>query len=133
MNNQQSETFRMLIIAGIGVILGFLTYEVMYYVNPFSPKATLSWIAAFVIGIVRQHALHRKFTFSHKGSYVKSLYKAFVVDVGALIFSTVLHLFLVEVLQFHHRWVWGICLLSTALISLIFLKTYVFKRSVSST
>lgn len=127
MTNKQSEIFRMFIIAGIGVVLGFLTYEVIYYFNSFSQKATLSWMIAFVIGIVRQHALHRYFTFAHKGSYVKSLYKAFVVDIGALVFSTVLHLFLVEVVHLHHRWVWGICLLSTALISLVFLKVYIFR------
>lgn len=124
---KQPETIRMLIIAAIGVILGFVTYEIVYYLNPFSPKATISWMLAFVIGIARQHALHRYFTFSHKGSYFKSLYRAYVVDVGALLLSTGLNWFLIEILELPHRLVWGICLLATGVISLVFLKRYIFK------
>jgi len=129
---KQSETVRMLIIAIIGVVLGFVTYEIVYYLNPFSPRATVSWALAFVIGIARQHALHRKFTFSHKGSYVKSLYKAYVVDIGALLLSTGLNWVLSEIVELPHRLVWGICLLCTALISLVFLKKYIFKVAVKS-
>jgi putative flippase GtrA len=58
---KQSQTIRMLLVAGVGVVLGFVTYEIVYVLNPFSPKATVSWTIAFVIGIARQHALHRKF------------------------------------------------------------------------
>ena len=123
------ETTRMLCIAGIGVILGFITYEIVYYLNPFSPKATVSWTIAFLIGVARQHALHRHFTFLHKTSYFKSLYRAYVVDIGALAFSTGLNWFLIEICHMHHRIVWGICLLTSALISLVFLKKYIFKRT----
>ena len=128
---KQSETTRLLIIAALGVILGFITYEIVYYLNPFSPKATISWILALIIGIARQHALHRYFTFSHQGSYFKSLYRAYIVDTVGLLFSTGLNWFLAEVLQLHHRLVWGICLLSSALISLVFLKKYIFKSTSS--
>lgn len=129
---KKSETVRMLIIALIGALLSFLTYEIVYYLNPFLPKATVSWTIAFLIGVARQHALHRKFTFRHKDSYIKSLYRAYVVDIGALLFSTLLNWFLTEILLVNHRWVWGICLLSTALISLVFLKKYIFKTAVHS-
>ncbi len=128
---KQSETIRMLIIALIGVILGFVTYEIIYYLNPFSPKATVSWIVAFIIGIARQHALHSAFTFSHKTSYFKSLYRAYVVDIGGLVFSTGLHWLLTEMLHLNHRLVWAICLAATALISLVFLKKYIFKPIVN--
>ncbi|AXG69892.1 GtrA-like protein [Kordia sp. SMS9] len=121
----------MLIIAVIGAVLGFVTYEIVYYFNPFSPRATISWIFAFIIGIARQHALHRQFTFSHKTSYFKSLYRAYVVDIGALVFSTGLNWLLAEALHLNHRLVWGICLASTALISLVFLKKYIFKPIVN--
>lgn len=128
---KQPETIRMLVVAAIGVILGFVTYEIVYYLNPFSPKATVSWVFAFLIGIARQHALHRKFTFSHQTPYFKSLYKAYVVDIGGLVFSTGLNWFLAETLQLHHRLVWALCLAATALISLVFLKKYVFKPAVN--
>lgn len=124
---KQSEAVRMLLIALVGVVLGFITYEIVYYVNPFSPKGTISWIIAFLIGIARQHALHRCFTFQYKASYFKSLYRAYIVDVGALFFSAGLNWFLSEMLHWNHRIVWMCCLLSTALISLVLLKKYIFK------
>ncbi len=124
---KQSETVRMLVVALTGVVLGFITYEILYYINPFSPKGTISWVVAFLIGIARQHALHRYFTFQLKTSYFKSLFRAYVVDVGALFFSTGLNWFLSEILHWNHRTVWVCCLLSTAFISLILLKRYIFK------
>ncbi|WP_420572174.1 GtrA family protein [Kordia sp.] len=129
---KQSETTRMLVIAGIGVILSFITYEIIYYFNTLTPKATTSWLFAFLIGIARQHALHRYFTFLHKASYLKSLCKAYVVDVGALVFSTGLNWFLTDILTFNHRLVWLFCLASSASISLVFLKKYIFSVSTDS-
>ncbi len=124
---EQSEFIRMLIIAIIGAVIGFITYEVVYYLNPFSPKSTLSWIVAFVIGVARQHALHRCFTFLYETDYFKSLCRAYVVDLGALLYSSGLNWFLSEILNFNHRLTWVFCLLSTALISWMFLKKYIFK------
>ncbi|WP_298512292.1 GtrA family protein [uncultured Kordia sp.] len=124
---KQSENVRMLVIATIGMILSLLTYEIIYYLNPFSPKATISWTIAFIIGTARQHALHRYFTFLHKGSYFKSLYRAYIVDIGGLVFTTGLNWFLSEFLQVHHRFVWACCVAATALIGLVFLKKYIFK------
>ncbi|WP_298418326.1 GtrA family protein [uncultured Kordia sp.] len=129
---KQSESVRMLCIAILGVIFGFITYEMIYFINPFSPNATISWMFAFVVGIARQHALHRHFTFQHKTSYFKSLYRAYVVDISALLFSTGFNWFLSEILNINHRIVWVCCLLSTALISLVFLKKYIFRTSVNS-
>ncbi|WP_156168982.1 GtrA family protein [Kordia jejudonensis] len=129
---KQPETVRVLLIAAVGMILGLLTYEIMYYLNPFSPRATISWTITFLIGIVRQHALHRYFTFQHKASYVKSLSRASFVDVSALFFSTGFNWFLSEVLMIHHRIVWVCCLLSTGLISLLFLKKYIFRTAVDT-
>lgn len=124
---KQSETIRMLLVALTGVVLGFITYEIIYYINPFSPKGTISWVIAFLIGIARQHALHRYCTFQHKTPYFKSLIRAYVVDVGALFFSTGLNWFLSEILHWNHRIVWVCCLLSTTFISLVLLKRYIFK------
>lgn len=124
---KQSEFIRMLIIAVVGAVLGFVTYETIYYFNPFYPKATLSWFVAFVIGVARQHWLHRYYTFQYKIPYIKSLYRTYIVDFGALFFSSGLNWFLSEVLNFNHRLTWLICLLASALISLMFIKKYIFK------
>ncbi len=127
--HKPSECLRMLIVALVGAVLSFVTYEVVFYLNPLSPKATSSWIIAFVIGVARQHALHRYFTFSHKVPYFKSLYKAYVLDLGGLLYSSGLHWVLSNTFKLNHRLVWLCCLLSTALISFVFLKQYVFKVS----
>jgi len=119
---------RMLFIAVIGLIASLITYEIIYYINPFSPKTTISWSMAFVIGIIRQHALHRYYTFKYKIPYLKSLYKAFVLDFSVLMFTTVLNWTLSEVFHLHHRLVWLLCLLSSAITSLVFIKKYVFQK-----
>ena len=124
---RQSECVRMLIVALVGAVLSFVTYEVVFYLNPLSPKATLSWIIAFIIGVARQHALHRYFTFSYKTPYFKSLYKAYILDLGGLLYSSGLNWVLSNTFKLNHRLVWLSCLLSTALISFVFLKRYVFK------
>ena len=124
---KSQEFVRMLLIALLGVLLGFITYEIIYYFNPFSPRASLSWILAFIIGTARQHALHRHFTFLFKTNYWKSLYRAYVLDFGVLILSSLLNWFLTEILNVHHIIAWGFCLLLTALIDLLLLKYYVFE------
>lgn len=122
---------RLVLIAILGAILGFITYEIIYYFNPFTPKATLSWILAFIIGTARQHALHRHFTFLFKTHYWESLYRAYILDFGVLIITTAINWFLTVVIHLNHRLAWFCCLVITALISLIFLKQFVFKNTVN--
>jgi len=119
----------MSLIALLGALIGLITYEIIYYFNPFNPKATLSWILAFTIGTVRQHALHRRFTFLFKPPYWKSLYRAYLLDFGVLIFSSLLNWFLTVILHWHHRLAWLCCLALTSLTGLLFLKQYVFKNT----
>ncbi|WP_422107375.1 GtrA family protein [Winogradskyella sp.] len=117
----------MLIIALLGVVLGFITYELIYYLNPLSPRATLSWTLAFLIGIWRQHALHRRFTFLNQSPYFESLIKAYIADIGVLVMSTLLNWWLSEILGLSHRLVWFICLIVASMASFVCLKGYVFK------
>ncbi len=124
---KRSEIFRMLIIALLGVVLGFITYELIYYLNPLSPRATLSWTLAFLIGIWRQHALHRRFTFLNQSPYFESLIKAYIADIGVLVMSTLLNWWLSEILGLSHRLVWFICLIVASMASFVCLKGYVFK------
>lgn len=125
---KSKEFTRMVSIAILGAIIGFITYEIIYYFNPFSPKATLSWILAFIIGTARQHALHRRFTFLFKTHYWESLYRAYILDFGVLVSTSALNWFLTEIIHADHRLAWFSCLVLTAIISLIFLKQFVFKK-----
>jgi len=121
------ELVRMMCIAIVGVGIGFVTYELIYYLNPIKPKASSSWFMAFMIGIARQHGLHRWFTFADKSPYLKSLFRAYIMYSSALILSSGLNWVLTETLHFNHRIAWLICVGISGLISLIFLRTFVFK------
>lgn len=124
------EKLRMIIIALVGSLIGWLTYEIIYYVNPLTMyRASSSWFVEFVIGVTRQHALHRWFTFKHVVPYWDSLVRAYFYYSGCAITGAGLNYILTEVLNMHHRFAWGLCLLYTALISLFFLKRIVFPVS----
>lgn len=112
------EKVRMVLTAILGALTGLVTYEILYALNPFEPRATSSWTVSFLIGVVRQHELHRRLTFSHDGPYWASLRRAYVMYSGSLLFGTGLNGLLTEVFGVHHRLAWFCCLMSTATISL---------------
>jgi putative flippase GtrA len=121
------ENYRLVLTACIGALIGFITYELIYFLNPLQPKASTSWTIAFLIGVARQHALHRWLTFLHDTPYWKSLGRAYVMYSSSLIVTSVVNWILTEQLLIPHRLAWLICLLVNAMISLVFLKRYVFK------
>ena len=123
------EKIRIVFTALLGLVIGFITYEIVFFLNPITPKASTSWFISFIIGVARQHCLHRNLTFRHKTPYWKSLFRAYVMYAGSLIIGSGLNWLLTEILLIHHRIAWGCCLIVTALISLAFLKRFVFKAS----
>ena len=122
------ETVRMVLTANLGALTGWVTYEIVYLVNPLLPRATTSWTIAFLVGVPRQHALHRWLTFTHKTPYWPSLGRAYVMYSASLLFGTGLDWVLTEPLGVHHRVAWLCCLVMTALISLFLLRSFVFAR-----
>jgi putative flippase GtrA len=125
------EKVRMVVTAIIGAIIGLITYEIIYALNPLQPRATTSWALAFAIGIARQHALHRWLTFHHNATpYWPSLGRAYVMYSGSAAAGTLLNWVLTVGLGINHRLAWVICLFTTAAISLIFLKRYVFRSKI---
>lgn len=123
------ENVRLVLTALIGASLGFVTYEIIYFLNPIKPKASSSWFISFILDVLRQHALHRWLTFSHKTPYWKSLGRAYIMYSGALLVTSGFNWFLTEIVLLNHRIAWGCCILLKALISLVFLKNYVFKKT----
>ena len=126
---QLPEILRMSVTAILGVGIGYLTYELIYFLNPFEPRASISWLIAFIIGIVRQHALHRGLSFNHPTPYWKSLFRAYVMYSASLMLGSGLNWYLTVQLDMHHRLAWLVCLILTAGISLITLKSFVFKKN----
>ena len=127
------ENIRMVLVAILGALIGLITYEIIYFINPFEPRASSSWFAAAVVNIARQHSLHRWLTFTYKSNYWRSLRRAYIMYSTSLLVGVVLNWFLVERLHVNHRLAWAICLIITASISFFFLKRYVFKQKESYT
>jgi putative flippase GtrA len=118
---------RMAATAALGASLGLVIYEIIYAIVWFEPRATVSWTLGFVIGVGRQHALHRALTFGGQATpYWRSLRRAYVMYSGSMLFGAGLDWVLVERLGVHHRLAWLACLASTATISLVFLQRFVF-------
>jgi len=127
------EKVRMLSTAIIAALIGLLTYEVIYYFVRAEPRATISWVSAFLIGVARQHGLHRVLTFSERESPDwRSLRRAYLMYSSSMLFGAGPDWVLVERVHVHHRLAWFICLLSTASISLLFLKRFVFVEPAKS-
>jgi putative flippase GtrA len=121
------QIIRMLITALIGAFIGFLTYELICWLNPVTLyRATSSWMLSFLIGIARQHGLHRVFTFTHKSPYWRSLGRAYLFYSASAIIGSALNLYLTKILSIHYRLAWLSCLVITALISVLFLEKLVF-------
>lgn len=110
----------------IGALIGLVTYEIIYFLNPFEPRAPSSWLIAFLIDVPRQHFLHRWLTFDDVSAYWSSLAKAFVLYAGIAVLTTGLDWWLVEDIGLNHRWGWAACTLTTGSINLFVLKRLVY-------
>lgn len=51
------EKLRMVLTAILGALTGLVTYEILYLLNPFEPRATIAWTVSFLLGVTRQHGL----------------------------------------------------------------------------
>ena len=124
---QLPEPVRLTLTAILGAGVGWVTYELIYWLNPLTRyRATTTWSLSFLIGVSRQHALHRTLTFTHESPYWGSLIRAYAFySISGLIGAGV-NYWLTEHLQVHHRLAWLCCLGITALLSILCLKRWVF-------
>jgi putative flippase GtrA len=124
----QRELVRVSIVAAFGTVLAWWTYEIVFFLNPLEPRATVSWVIAFTIGVFRQHHLHRTLTFpATKLSYGDSLWRDGAASVVILAASAGLNFVLNERLGLHHRVAWLICLTSVAGFEYMLMKLFVFR------
>lgn len=120
------ETTRLALTALLGAGVGWVTYEILFFLNPFVPRAPTAWLAAFVVSVPRQHALHRWLTFGQSCPYWPSLARAYVFYTALAIATTVLDWWLVEQRGWDHRLAWFACIAATGLASYGLLKRTVF-------
>lgn len=120
------EQARLALVALLGALIGLVTYEVMYFINPLEPRAPISWLAAFAIGVPRQYSLHRWLTFDSGVPYGPRLLRAYLLYAAIAVLTTSLNWLLVERLGVAHRLAWLACIATTGLINLFALKRLVF-------
>ena len=75
--HRMPEKLRMLVTALIGTAISLLTYEIIYFLNPVQPKATISWALSSIVNIARQHAMHRWLTVTYPTRYWPRLGRAY--------------------------------------------------------
>jgi putative flippase GtrA len=121
------ETVRLAAVALLGALIGLVTYQVIYWLNPLEPRAPTSWLAAFVIGVPRQYSLHRSLTFRSAVPYAPRLARAYLLYAGIAVVTTLLNWLLVERLSVPHHLAWLACISTTGLINLFALKPLVFR------
>lgn len=120
------EQARLAIVAIVGALIGLATYEIIYFLNPFEPRAPTSWLAAFIIAVPRQYSLHRSLTFASAVPYVPRLGRAYVLYGCIALVTTSLDWILVERLAVPHQVAWLACISTTGIINLFALKPLVF-------
>jgi putative flippase GtrA len=120
------EKARLAIVALLGALIGLVTYQVIYWVNPFHPRAPTSWLVSFAIGVPRQYSLHRTFTFRSGLPYAPRLARAYVLYACIAAVTTSLNWLLVERFAVPHHVAWLACISTTGLINFFALKPVVF-------
>jgi putative flippase GtrA len=120
------ETLRLAMVALLGALIGLVTYQLIYWINPFEPRAPTSWLASFAVGVPRQYSLHRKFTFASRVPYGPRLLRAYALYACIAALTTALNWLLVERLAVSHHLAWLACISTTGLINLFALKPLVF-------
>lgn len=125
----QREIVRVGIAAAIGTLLAWLTYELVFFLNPLEPRGTTSWAVAFLIGIFRQHHIHRVLSFPNSRlRYSGSLSREAVASFVILFVVAGLNFLLTQRHGFHHRLAWGLCLISVAALEYGLMKFFIFRR-----
>lgn len=123
------EPERVLAVALAGVALSWATYEIVYWLNPYEPRATTSWVISFLIGVARQHHLHRMISFPGSGvRYMTSLRRDFTASLALMLLSSALNWFLTGYLDVHHRIAWVVCVTCVAAGAYALMKFYVFRK-----
>ena len=121
------EPARIVGTACLGAAIGYVTYLIIFALNPLPWRAPTSWLLAFLVNVTRQHTLHRVLTFSASTAYWPSLGRAYVMYSGTAVATTTLNGYLTVERGLDHNLAWLACIGVTAVISLIFLKRYVFR------
>lgn len=128
--HRQNEFVRICIVAGIGTVASFITYEIVFFLNTVEPRATTSWTLSFTIGVFRQHHLQRWLAFPNtRTRYGVSLKREWLASILVLVVSAALNFLCTELMHLNHRVAWAICLIFAAGMEYCALKFFVFRSN----
>jgi len=123
----QNPGVRYLVVGLGGVAIGFVVYNVIYWINPLEPRAATSWFFACMLGVLRQHALHRWLTFHDRPvGYASSLGMTYVAYALGIAGSTALNWWFSDVLGFHHLVAWLVAVGSSVALNYVMLERFAF-------
>ena len=127
--HRRSELERVVSVALFGTLVSWLTYELIFLINPIEPRATTSWFLTYLTAIVRQHHLHRLISFpGPKANYAATFRRQVLVNITLLGLGGGLNYVLVELADLHHRLAWLICMALVASSNYLSRKFFVFRR-----
>lgn len=121
------EVIRYLVVGGGGTAIGWLIYELIYFLNPLtSARATSSWLIGYLWGVIQQHWMHRRWTFTDDGPYLSSLGRAYIAYSGGLVASVATNAIITLGLEWHHRIGWVGAVGASVLVNYFALRHYAF-------
>ena len=127
--HRRREVERVASVALFGTLVSWLTYELIFLINPIEPRATTSWFLTYLTAVVRQHHLHRIISFpGPKANYAATFRRQVVVNGTLLCLGGGLNYVLVEIADMHHRLAWLICMALVATSNYLSMKFFVFRR-----
>ena len=126
----RKEISSFLAVGVIGNLIGWVIYYLVYESLTIEIyKPTISWLISFHFGVLLQHSLHRRFTFSEFSSpYLSSLFRTYISYTSLLIFGLLINFSLNEVMNIYHHLAWLLTLAASIPASFILLKKFAFVR-----
>ncbi len=119
---------RFVVVGVIGNLIGLAIYALIYSTVQLEPRAAISWFLSALVGIWKQHGLHRMFTFTDsRDSYSRSLGKGYLGYSVIITSGTLVHWFIVSILGVYHYYSWFITKAFNLSFSFLVLRKFVFK------
>ncbi len=124
---------RFFVVGVIGNLIGLAIYAVIFSIVQYEPRAAISWFFSSIVGIWKQHGLHRIFTFTDsREDYFISLLKGYLSYSFMIVSGTSCHWFLVSILGVYHYYSWLITQVIHVAISFLILRRFVFRPNSDS-
>jgi putative flippase GtrA len=129
--SSKKQVTRFITIGVVGNLIGLAIYAGVYSFVQIKPRAAISWFLSALIGIWKQHGLHRIFTFTDsRGPYFRSLARGYIGYSIIIISGTSFHWFIVSFIGIYHYYSWLMTKGVMLSFSFFVLRRFVFKPEI---